>query len=386
MKKLLLITSCSLALSAQAQITLDQSNAPTTVSGIDTLFNANIDNTVPSVAAATNARWDFSRVTYNAGKQYNKYTAASGFPSAQYSNEIEYELEPGTKYKSHLMFAVGAQGIVNYGEQLKRQAFNIGGPNDSLIVLPQNVTFTSPQTILPYPATMGTKWQASFSGTTDMIIKYPAFALNDPAQRKVIYTTNNEVVGWGLIWVAMKDGRSCGSTPVLQVQTSLKTIDSFYLNGKPADPFLLSQFDLKQGEVREVFQRNFYRAGEVTPIVSITFTDKNFTTVQDINIHRQRLKDPTSVKDVIAAAGVSLYPNPAKDVVSVSFKNAQSGNVQYEIVNMSGQKVANGSFDAKAGQSAYSINLPSDIATGIYFMNLNKNNERIGSEMFYIEK
>ena len=142
---------------------------------------------------------------------------------------------------------------------------------------------------------------------------------------------------------------------------------------------------MQQGEIREVFQRNFYRAKEVTPLVSVTFTDATYTSVQDLNIHRQRLQDPTSIKETNTSGNVSIYPNPAKDILSVSLNEVHSTDLKYSIVNMNGQQVLSGNLDAK-GKTDSQIALPGNIATGIYFISISNGAEKIATEMFYVEK
>jgi hypothetical protein len=68
---------------------------------------------------------------------------------------------------------------------------------------------------------------------------------------------------------------------------------------------------------------------------------------------------------------LSVYPNPAQDVLNIQFDLAKSGNISYELLNTMGQRVINEQLGQRnEGSNIHQINL-SGLTKGIYLLKLN---------------
>lgn len=375
MKQLLLTLSCGLLASqAFAQITLNATNARTNPTGIDTLHSASPAG-LPALNPGTNLTWDFSTATYNGNMNYSPFSAVTSHPPATHGVMVNFDLAMGYPYTTQSLFNVGTTGMQAHGEVLTRQAYKLPSPGaqDSIIVNAQTVHYSSPKTVIAYPATYNTAWTSDLSYNMALTLNYPPFYNFAPSERRSKVKSTSTVVGWGKAKAKDMAGTTSGDMSVLLVQTADTVTDSFYINGTPAPPQALTPLGLTQGQKSYLYQRNLYRVNEVTPLVSITYTSSGYTTVEDANIHRQRLA-PVSVKDLNLDDKVALYPNPAKGrEVTMQIADAKDGNWTYEIVSITGQKMAAAQLDLQSGKAR--INLGQDVQPGIYLVNVYYNGQ-----------
>ena len=69
------------------------------------------------------------------------------------------------------------------------------------------------------------------------------------------------------------------------------------------------------------------------------------------------------------ATSFGLYPNPAKENVTISFNNVETGNYELTIEDVKGQKVVNEVITVKNSNSQREINI-SEFESGVYFVRL----------------
>ncbi|MEL6842345.1 MAG: T9SS type A sorting domain-containing protein, partial [Bacteroidota bacterium] len=67
---------------------------------------------------------------------------------------------------------------------------------------------------------------------------------------------------------------------------------------------------------------------------------------------------------------LSLVPNPAKDLVSLRFKQKEARTIQLKVMNAMGQAVLQTRFAGQIGENQYDLNI-SDLAVGAYFVVIN---------------
>lgn len=375
MKQILLALSCSLfATQAFAQITLDVANARTNPTGIDTLHNAQISG-APALNTGANVLWDFSTATYNTNLNFSPFSTVTTNPPATHGVMVNFDLSSGYPYTTQSLFSVTAAGMQAHGETITRQAFKLPspGPNDSIIVNAQTISYSSAKKVIAYPATFNSTWSSDFTYNMAMTLNYPPFYNFAPSERKSHVKSSSSVVGWGRAKAKDLANKVSNEMSVLLVQTADTVTDSFFINGTPAPPQALTPLGLTQGQKTALFQRNLYRVNEVTPLVSITYTSGTYSTPQDINVHRQRLV-PASVKDLNLDSKVKLYPNPVSGKeVTLEIADAKAGNWTYEITNITGQKVGAAQLNMQSGKAT--INLSQDAQPGIYFISLYLNGD-----------
>lgn len=78
------------------------------------------------------------------------------------------------------------------------------------------------------------------------------------------------------------------------------------------------------------------------------------------------MSEPTSVFDKFRGSGVSISPNPVRDIVTVSFSKEMGKDAGYIIYNMSGQILKSGNFESLSTQ----IPMPKDFS-GMAVLRLN---------------
>lgn len=77
--------------------------------------------------------------------------------------------------------------------------------------------------------------------------------------------------------------------------------------------------------------------------------------------------------------GFSLSPNPATDIIQVSIKDLKINNGQYELMNVNGQQLLKGNFNA----SQFGLSVET-LPTGIYFLQLNDTKGNTGVQKIVI--
>lgn len=80
---------------------------------------------------------------------------------------------------------------------------------------------------------------------------------------------------------------------------------------------------------------------------------------------------------VEAVANMAVYPNPAQDLVTVTYENLGGADVNFTIHNLQGQQVYSRSHNGYgAGAFNFLINT-SDLANGVYLLNLETNGQKL---------
>jgi hypothetical protein len=362
---LLFATFLSFSLAANAQLTLNSTNAPTVAKcqQNDTLMRLKMSGIVPSFAGAANATWDLTVMGDSTSFFYdNGPYSGSAFPTATFTQPGAYPFS-SLIYYIDAIYDVTPTGIINYGEHIERQALSLAGisgaTTDTLTFLQQDITYTSNPKDLKYPCTMGTTWTEIIPYVTNFELTILAFGLDHtPGERRSHLTRSYNVIGWGKMRVNTPSGPSA-YMDVLEIEISHLVIDSFYLGGAPAPESLLSAFGTTQGQVSETNYRRFYRAGELRELARVTYSNNTYSSIQGVFVHKQRLPMPTtSIADNDMERSFVVYPNP---VTGTSFKvdieNAGK-SATYRICNLLGQEVAIGAVSAN-GMVSIDDSIPS---------------------------
>lgn len=372
MKKTLFTIAAALAvtanLSAQTAITLNQSSYSSNNLGTDTL--SIIDSTFPNLTPATNAMWDLTTASYDTA-HITQSRVATTLLTAQFADSMSQGFGP-INYNIDVLTSITSNGIIEYGAYVPQQMFSPGG-GASITVDSQVITYSTPQTIIQFPATIGSTWSANYDYKFNFHITANPIYSDAPGIIHAFISEKDSVTGWGKMRVKDLNGNPSGYLDVLQVQSSAQIIDSFFINGTAPIPQLLAGFGLTDPDTSYNFTQFYYRPMEVGALATVYYTDNTFTQPSNATTQTQRLVNE-SVAVVNDGIAVSVYPNPVTNrTISVDIPTMQGNNWTYDLINVTGQTVATAPLNGSHSQIAVAPSL----ASGIYYLRINQDGKSV---------
>jgi len=351
-----------------AQITLTQSSYPASVLGTDSLKMTVYTSAFPSLNAMAPGLWDLSTVTDSAPEFYAWHLPDVTY---KYADSNMYRVA-AYDYQGNAQCDIVTGGILEYGVQVKDTQYSLtpltGGFTDSLIINAQNMTYSAPRTKIAFPATYNSKWSAAYSSdlTIDLSVAGLSYSHAPGFIRR--YTTQQDTVtGWGKMRVKDAVGVPSDSFNVLQVQTMITTVDSFFLNGLPFTNALLTTLSLTQGAADTIYQQNYYQSQEIVPLAQVTFTDGTYSQPRRAVTHVKHMIGTTSTGYPLNNTGYIVYPNPVSgNVLSVSLPHDKKELFGYMLIDATGKTIKGGSLQPFGTRA--DLTLPSAIATGKYYL------------------
>jgi hypothetical protein len=173
--------------------------------------------------------------------------------------------------------------------------------------------------------------------------------------------------------VKTNSGIASGHMDVLQIKTHIHFADSFFIGGQPVPNSSLMQLGLSQGMEIEAFVMSYYRAGEVTPLATVEYTNGAYTTPTQTTVHAQRLEDALSINKHELDRQIKVYPNPVTG--GNIFIELPAGDWNYVLTNAVGQTIGKASL--KGNTSKANIAVPGTTTPGLYFLKLYKDSELV---------
>jgi len=201
------------------------------------------------------------------------------------------------------------------------------------------------------------------------------------------YSVSDTVTGWGTLRVPVAGKKSIAYT-VLLIQRKVVTIDSYFVNGSPANKFFLIAFGMVQGQSIVDCNEYFYRTGHQEPLLAIGFgTDTSYSAPLSVSWSTDSItqqagintNDPDNIN-------FSLYPNPVNaNQVNWSLAKANGGQWQILVLNSLGQV-----FRSETIEGNGTINQSFDISgakAGLYFVAvLDENGQLLGNSKLNITR
>jgi len=248
-----------------------------------------------------------------------------------------------------------------------------GNNNDSMIIPEQKQIFLSDKTIMDFPFTMGTTWASSTRRVTDFTLTIQSFGLDHtPGQHVYTNVRTDAIVGWGKISVHTGSGPSI-EYDVLMDKVHDFNIDSFYLDGSPASPFLLAAFGVSQGQhTNESYFYRFNREGAGSyPYLAAFFYDNDptYTNMTDARTNLNNLT--TGIKDFQDVDYTTLvFPNPSNsNEINIKIIGREFGITDFAVFDMQGRIVQQGKVD-NASVDLIRLSLNNAISNGTYVIKL----------------
>jgi len=378
MKKLVLpLSFCVLATTgafAQA-ITLNQTSfATASTSGADTLLNTATIPTYPALTADAGANLDFTGATSNTSPSVLYRVAATAGSQWADSMHLTFSVFP---YTAKLESSLSALGYVQSGEHIDKVGYSLAAvtfiPTDSLVINSQDIPFSANKTKIAFPATNQSTWSSTYHYDFSFVVTATPFGLNHAAGVVRAYIVEKDtVIGYGKARVKDINGNGSAYVDVLQIETITSTTDSFFLNGSVAPANIvagLTNNTATQGQVTVTKEQYYYRTGELTPLVHITYDPTNTTPA---TAQTQAARLPSSyIPETQYTRTLNVYPNPVTNhTIIVSGAPANYGNWSYELENITGQVVTKGALELNNNQEKTQVNLSGTIAPGTYFLHM----------------
>ena len=390
MKKVLLLSFLGMASIAHGQITLTQSTLGswTTATVPDTVGLVSNISSLPSLAPSAMGSWDLSAATYQptVSLYYIQPFSDPAFTGANYNDRLKYIFSGGFTYSTVAARQKAGGGIKWIGDKIEtRIASSLAGLTgntlDSLIFPAQNMIFSTPYTLLNFPAAFGSTWANSYSFDLNFNITATIASYNNaPGIRRVVTTVTDTVKGWGMARVKNLQGAVSQYMNVLVVKHIERQADSFYVNGAPAPVSLLAPFGLSQNDTLQKGQYLFYREGDVNPLITVDFktgSDFNLDSINRVQVHVARLPFPTVVSGISQGHELAVYPNPSSNGVFNLSLTGATKDASYQVVSLSGALVAEGTLS----EGMNKVCLPSNSASGMYVMMLSERGKVFESVM-----
>lgn len=373
MRKFLLslVVTLSLTVTLSAQITLSQSSYPVSVVGTDSIANTTVASFIPILTPTTNAIWDLTTITDSSVPSFIYRVASITYPFAD-SNSYNFA---GYAYQGNIQCAILSSNFCAFQLNINRFGYSLLpvtlGPTDSLIIIPQVDTFSSPHVIIPFPATFNTTWTSSYYSNFRYQLSVALLGY-DHANGIVrsLTTETDSVAGWGEMRVKDLTGSPSSYFDVLQVKKVVTEVDSFYLNGRPDTALVIAELGLTQGQTTTTYLQDYYRTGEVTPLAELTYSDATFSHPVHAATHIQRLVNE-GVANVDGTSEVKLFPNPATGRVTIELPS-MPGMWSFELSDFTGQIIQSGTLTLNGNIAQ--VTLPQSMASGIYSLRLFNNN------------
>jgi hypothetical protein len=366
---LIIISALLIAPGISAQITLTQSSYPESLIGTDSLKMTTSVSSYPSLVAMVGGTWDMSIVT-DSTPVFFAYRVPT--VTYEFADSNVYGLL-GYAYKGNVQSSVTGSAFVEYGINIQGAGYTLAPITsvitDSLFIDTQAMVYSSLRTIIAFPATDHSSWSSVYTSAFNFQLSLSDILFNyhhTPGVVKSYITEKDTVIGWGQMRVKDAGGSPSSYFNVLQVQTTITTADSFYIDDTAFSSSLLLALGLSQGKVVSTYQQNYYRPQEVTPLARVTFTDATFSQPESATTHIQRLATD-AVPYVINDAGINIYPNPViGGIVSIDLPTGSEWS--YELADVTGRVIGSAALQPNGNHTQFT--LPSSILPGTYYIGL----------------
>jgi hypothetical protein len=277
--------------------------------------------------------WNYSAMSVltntvtNTGVTVASTGSASSYPSASVA------IQSGT---ANLFYSANSTNLYYWGGDIK-----VGG---------QNVTmaYTSAAIYASYPMAFGTTASSTVAGTNNSIAGPGTFS------------GSNTVTASGTGTLMLPGGYNFSN--VLKVTTSTAmTFTTGFGNGTYSQNKYDYYSSLSKYPLLSITNETISSLAGTTTETVVT-VNNNYKTVGVAEIGNETLTN------------VTVYPNPAKDNISIKFNNENSEFASFQLVNVLGQSIRQQSIPSVKGETVHNLNL-NGIESGIYFVKLTVGNK-----------
>ena len=352
------------SISAQIIITHNDLYFPLTPDTAKGNNAVNLGLIAPAIGA--NQTWNYStlQLSNSANFVLDLPDTNANFSSATGKNERSDYLGPLLMTGFSDYYTNDSTGIYYLGTQIEPTSYNIsgltGGSGDELATLNSFVNFGKTQAKYRFPITAISSWTNAYSTILDFTVSINSIGLmGDTAQLKRDFTEEYSVVGWGEVNLPI----NLGTEEALLLKIETEQIDSLFIDGAPADPFLLAGVGLIQGMVTktgsyEILIRGLNRS-------ALTFEmDTSFTSVSHIHFCSKASTFEVAENLKVDA---NVYPNPTSGLVRVRFTKPNSAHWHLLVTDIIGREVWNREI-TREGNLELEMQLPQKAGSYFYVL------------------
>ncbi len=333
MKKIYSLFAAVICISSLNAQTLTQANhAPIVGDAFQTVDCSSVGITPGGVGAGQT--WNYSSMTVlTTTTSYNGITVASTPSAANYPSA---SVAVSSSTANNAYYSSTATSLKYWGGDIK-----VGG---QAVVM----GYSSPAFYTAYPMSLGSSTNSSVSGTLTSIAGPGTFA------------GTNTVTGTGTGTLMLPGGYNFNTVLKVTTNTALS-----FTTGLGNGTYAQNKYDYYSGLSK-------YPLLTISNETIVSLAGTTTETVVTLNNNYKTVSITENTQNVLN--NVSVYPNPAKDNVSLNFVNENSENASYQIINVIGQSVRTQNIPAAKGETTYNVNL-SGIESGIYFIKLTVGNK-----------
>lgn len=367
MKKIYLLFAFALgtATLTTAQISLTPSNFPSIPSAT---YQYADSGTVPALNTATGSLWDLGSVQKRGGRRQVTYTPISNHPVFAAANERSEEWAyfgplPVRQqiYLQKTNSGIDALGI-GYEKQTISLSFITGQTTDSVTFPAQTHPFALPYTQISFPLQHTKTWIAQAKAHTEFTMNIALLGFNNtPCYFDNYFDASHEVISHGTCRVPSK-GQPGTTYDALLLKSETLRVDSFYISGLPADPFLLAAMGINQGDSLRTYQYRIFRENAgMQQLAIIEFEDDTYTTVKRAEYSAEF--DMVSIGDIVINNGLMVYPNPANgNTIYIQVPDG-FGDVKFILTDVNGRTIP---VQAQTTGAGYTLTANNPLAAGVY--------------------
>ena len=379
MKKILFFGALMLLIisrvGAQSAIVLSESNTQILPGPFH--YSVSYPKALTLPVSGSNIKWDYSNLKKdsNVGQAFvaNYSTPFTSSKTAIADTSLREFLTSNSNFKETGFYDEDKTGLFFAGDFVTNQYFSLASyfnnSSDNIIIPQQNDSVRL--NIIRFPETANTCERYKAIRSLYFTWNVSSANLNDaPSIKKTFYNVIDTVTGWGTLRVPAIAAKSI-AYPVLLARRKVVTIDSYYVNDKPASKFFLIAFGIVQGTKTTDCNEYFYRVGHQNPLISIGFgADTTYSTPTSVLFSTDSIKKQSGVEiPGQENDNFTFYPNPANsDFVNCSFFKGNNEHWKLLIFNSIGEV-----FKTETIQGNGKINMAVSIIgakSGLYFVSV----------------
>jgi len=371
MKHLFTFGFIALFTSAYSQVTVNQNDMPSAGDTLRFSVAANAITINPGNSGA-NQTWDFSNL--QSASQYVDdflpvsqtpltYIAVFGLPFSPAASDMGRLDNSAFQVPTIPVVDVTITDIFNF-YKTSSSSFQQKGFGVSINGFPVPIQFSSGDVLVPLPLTSAsTSTNAySFDATIPTLGYYGRDAVR-----------NNEVDGSGTLITPF------GTFQTLRLRSELVYTDSVAVDALG--------FGFQLPELTEI-KYKWLAPGYGWPLLEITANSIfGMETISRV-VYRDFVATPFDVgfADVIDAATVTVFPNPAAEILKVSMQVNRKGSTKFELFNALGQSVYARQSNMIPGQAIELIPLsPLGLSNGTYFLSIKQEGQSRITRPFLVQ-